>query len=176
MTSSLDTATAPARVSLPLRIRILRRFNPIIVAILRSPLHGMMSSDLLVLEYRGQKTGRAHSIPLAYVTRAGQSYCGTRSSSAWWKNFTVSSPVSVWMRGERLDAHAERLASSSPEARLAFVAFLRANRGTAKLVYNVRVDDHGAPDASDLEREIHNSAVVRIARMGELSMEPEPFT
>jgi hypothetical protein len=146
---------------LPLRIHVLRRFNPIIVCVLRSPLHGLLSKRLLVLEYCGRKTGATYTIPLGYVTHAGAPHCVTRDTQ-WWKSAVSAPTVTVWLHGERFRMNAERLASTSPDARAAFEKFLADNAGTASLIYGVRVHA-GKPDAGDVEREIHNSNIVRFA-------------
>jgi deazaflavin-dependent oxidoreductase (nitroreductase family) len=146
----------------PLRIRVLRRFNALFIWILRSALHSPMSKDLLVLEYRGRKSGKPYAIPLAYVEHDGAPYCVTREYSSWWKNVAAETPVTIWLRGVRTDVIAQRVAGTSAEAHAAFTRFLIANPGTASLVYQVRIDSQRQPDASDVDREIHHSVVVRL--------------
>lgn len=145
----------------PLRIRVLRRFNGLFVWILRSALHGAMSKELLVLEYRGRKSGKAYAIPLGYVEHDGVPYCVTREYSNWWKNVAAETQVTIWLRGVRTAAIAQRMPATSPEARAAFTKFLSTNPGTASLVYGVRMTGK-QPDASDVERAIHDSVVVRL--------------
>lgn len=149
----------------PWPIRVLHLFNPWIVRLLQSPLHGLMSKELLVLEYRGRKTGKTYATPLAYVTVADHPFCVTRRHTNWWKNATRTEPVTVWLRGERWDAVCERLPSASPDANSGFVAFLAANPGTARMLYHVRVNGRREPDPGDVAREIHDSVVVRLTRV-----------
>jgi len=145
----------------PLRIRVLRRFNAVFIWILRSALHGLMSKELLVLEYRGRKSGKAYAIPLGYVEHDGVPYCVTREYSSWWKNVASETQVTIWLRGVRTEAIAQRMPAGSPEGRAAFIKFLVTNPGTASLVYRVRMAQK-QPDASDVDREIHHSVVVRL--------------
>jgi len=49
----------------------------VIVAVLRSPLHGLLSATLLVLGYTGRRTGRLYRLPLSYVERDGRLYLCT---------------------------------------------------------------------------------------------------
>ena len=151
------------RETFPLAIRLLHRLNPLIRWLLRSRLHFLMSGELLVLEYRGRKTGNTYAIPLAYVTHAGQPHCMTRLGTSWLTSVVEAPSVTIWLRGKRLSATAERIPSASPDARPAFAAFLSANPGTARMLYRVRVDSRRQPDANDLEREIHNSVVIRVS-------------
>ena len=146
---------------LPLRIKILRRLNPTLVWLLRSPLHGVMSGQILVLQYRGRKTGNVYTIPLSYVTHGSHPCCVTRTT-AWWKSAVDTSAVTVWLRGKRLILSAERVPSASPDARIVFRMFMTANPGTARLLYDVRIGQDGKPYETDVDREVLSSVVVRL--------------
>jgi hypothetical protein len=74
MSSSRATAS-PEPV--PFAIRVLRRLNPLIAGLLRSPLHGLASRDLLLLTYVGAKTGMRRTLPLSYVEVGGRPYLCT---------------------------------------------------------------------------------------------------
>jgi hypothetical protein len=148
---------------LPLRIKILRRLNPVLLRILRSPFHGLLSSQLLVLQYRGRKSGKVYTIPLSYVTLGGHVHCVTRTT-AWWKSVVDLPAVTIWLRGKPLTVSAERLASASPDARAAFRMFLTANPGTARSLYDVRIGQDGKPYETDVDREVLDSVIVRLRR------------
>src|SRR4051794_26226261 len=90
---------------LPLSIRLLRRLNPLVVALLRSPLHGLLSKDLLLLTYTGRKTGRSRTLPLSYVEIGGHVYLCTRSS-LWWTSLRDGARVEIRLRGHRSGASA----------------------------------------------------------------------
>ena len=145
---------------LPLRIHALRQLNPVLSCVLKSPWHGLASKRLLALRHRGRKTGKSYTIPLAYVSYEGQTYCVTRNTQ-WWQNAVSAPSVTIWLRGRQLDVVAERVPSTDAETRAVFEKFLAENPGTAQLVYRVRVDPAGKPDVADLEREIHHSNLVR---------------
>ncbi len=146
---------------LPLRVKILRRLNPAIVWILRSPLHVLLSSQILVLQYRGRKTGNAYTIPLSFVTHGGNPCCVTRTT-AWWKRVVDVQAVTIWLRGQRRVVSAERVPSASPDARTIFRTFLTANPGTARVLYDVRIGQDGKPYETDVDREVLNSVLIRL--------------
>src|SRR5258707_15773025 len=84
-TLSLSPAARTDEPPLPFAIRILRRLNPVIAATLRSPVHGLVSKNLLLLTYVGAKSGVAWTLPLSYVEVGGRLYLCTRSSR-WWRD------------------------------------------------------------------------------------------
>ncbi len=84
--------------------RIMTRVNPLIVAILRSPLHGLMSSGLLVLTVTGRRTGRQYSIPVGYQ-RDGERFIVLVSKARrknWWRNYIDPAPVGLVVAGRTL--------------------------------------------------------------------------
>ena len=48
--------------------------NPLVRLILLSPLHKLMSETLLLLTYRGRRTGIEYSLPVQYVQTGNSVY------------------------------------------------------------------------------------------------------
>jgi len=44
-----------------------KTLNPVMTALLRSPLHGIASSSVALLHFRGRKSGREFVTPLSYT-------------------------------------------------------------------------------------------------------------
>jgi deazaflavin-dependent oxidoreductase (nitroreductase family) len=144
----------------PPSIRLLRRFNWSIRALLRSRLHGLLSRDLLVLEYTGAKTRQRRVLPLSYVEHEGRLYLCTRNS-LWWRNLRTEPAVEVWLRGRRVSATADVVDPTSAEARDALRAFLARNPRTGEILYEVK-SVGGSPSEEDVAREAPRSVVVRL--------------
>lgn len=151
--------TTPER--LPLSIRLLRRLNPLVTAILRSPLHGLLSKDLLLLDHVGARSGRRRVLPLSYVEIDGRPYLCTRSS-LWWRNLRAMPRVELVLRGRRVAAVAEVLEAGSRDALAGLRAFLTANPRTGEILYDVRSGADRRPREDDLAREAERSVVVRL--------------
>jgi deazaflavin-dependent oxidoreductase (nitroreductase family) len=160
-TLSPSPRTAARRAEhVPPSIRLLRRFNWLIRALLRSPLHGLLSRDLLVLEYTGAKTRQRRVLPLSYVEHDGRLYLCTRNS-LWWRNLRTEPAVVVWLRGRRGSATAQVVEPTSAEARDALHAFLARNPRTGEILYDVK-SAGGRPSEEDVAREAPRSVVVRL--------------
>lgn len=154
-------ARATSAETLPVAIRVLRRLNPAIGWILRSPLHGVLSRDLLLLTYVGAKTGARRTLPLSYVEVGGRPYLCTRTSG-WWRNLRNGRPVALHFRGRRVTATPTVLDVATPEALDAFRAFLTRNQKTGEMLYEVPRGRDGRPGEDDLRREVLRSVVVRL--------------
>jgi deazaflavin-dependent oxidoreductase (nitroreductase family) len=135
--------------------------KPVIVALLGSPVHGLMSQDVLLLTYAGRKSGKRYTLPLSYVEKNGNLYLCTRGSQ-WQRNLRGGVGVELRLRGRSVRASAAVLDADSPEALVGLRAFVTHNKRTGEMLYKV-ANDGGAPRESDLEREVRNSVVVRLA-------------
>jgi deazaflavin-dependent oxidoreductase (nitroreductase family) len=77
-----------------------RFLNQFPKAILRSPLHSLMSRRFLLLSFQGRKTGRRYQLPLAYLRRNGNVIMTT--DSGWWRNLKGGRPVQLQLTGRTL--------------------------------------------------------------------------
>ena len=84
----------------PMPKALYRIVNPIMSAILRLPLHGLMSNSLMLLIYDGRNSGKRYVLPVGYVQDGDHLYLFTHSG--WWKNFVGGAPVAVRLRGKLL--------------------------------------------------------------------------
>jgi hypothetical protein len=87
-------------------LRLLRVANPVVRAVLGSPAHRLLSGRLLVLDYRGRRTGRGHRIPLRYAeTEAGElvAVAVHPERKQWWRSFAEPSAATVLLRGASVD-------------------------------------------------------------------------
>jgi hypothetical protein len=75
-----------------------RIVNPVLALLLRSPLHGVISHSLMLLSFRGRKTGKRFIIPVGYLQRNDHLF--VFSHAAWAKNFRGGAPARVRLRGE----------------------------------------------------------------------------
>lgn len=72
--------------------------NPLLMTILRSPLHKPISNSLMILMFEGRKSGKRYMIPVGYVAEGNRLY--VFSHSAWAKNFREAAPVAMRLRGK----------------------------------------------------------------------------
>src|SRR5215212_4309628 len=107
MSPVTTTTTTQARIrsTVPGR-RVLRTINPFVSMILRSPLHRLLSSHVLLLTFTGRKTGKQFTISAGY-TREGDTLT-LFSSKSWYKNLRGGgSCVAMHLQGRGRTGRAE---------------------------------------------------------------------
>ena len=93
--------------------------NRLTMAVLRSPLHRIMSHSLLVLSYEGRRSGRRYDLPLQYleVDDALIVLAGNATEKTWWRNFDTPATVTVRIRGRAFEAKAHVVDESGETVR-----------------------------------------------------------
>jgi hypothetical protein len=116
--------------------------------LLRSWMHGVMSSSVLLLSFRGRRTGRHISLPLRYVKNDIGFVCFTTDNAPWWRNFEEPHAVNVLVAGETFSgtASAERITVGEPLDALR--SFLK--RFPADAAYHDVSVVRGVPSETDL--------------------------
>lgn len=92
----------------------LQRFgNLFVIGLLRSPFHRLASGSLLLITYRGRRSGRRFTIPVMYAEREGTLtiFVGHPERKTWWRNLRDGAEVEVRLRGRRLRGQATVVAA-----------------------------------------------------------------
>ena len=78
-----------------------RVLNPILIAILRGPLHGLLGGNLLALTYTGKKSGRGYTLVANYFRGGRQVYIipAMPEQKTWWRNLVGGTAVDLTLAG-----------------------------------------------------------------------------
>jgi deazaflavin-dependent oxidoreductase (nitroreductase family) len=158
------TTAAGVRSSVP-SPRVLRVIKPFVSMILRSLLHRLLSSRVLLLTFTGRKTGKEFTIPVGY-TREGETLT-LFSSRGWWKNLRGGAPVAARLRGRRRTGRAEVIEDRAAALAAAERVVARYGAKDAGRRIGLALDDTSPPSHDDLAAAMEGHAVIR------LSLDPE---
>jgi F420H(2)-dependent quinone reductase len=114
---------------------VLRRLRDgFVAAVLRSPLHRVLSGSLLLIRFTGRRTGREHSRPVMFAEDAGELiiFVGNAEKKVWWRNLEQGAPVHVRVRGRESAGYGEVIRGDSALAARYLERFPRARTAIAK--------------------------------------------
>lgn len=114
MPATNDQRLAVERVKPP--EAVMKIANPLFGWMLGSPLHGLVDEHLLLLHFRGRKTGRAYTVVAGHRNIDGR--LGVLTNSGWRVNFRGGAPVEVTLKGERRRGHADLVEEPAQVARV----------------------------------------------------------
>ena len=135
---------------------ILNRFMKFM---LRSPLHGPISKNILLITFTGQKSGKTFTTPVSYNQRDNQVFIFTHAN--WWKNLRSGAPVTLRLRGSDVQGMAEAVTEDKQAITAELAAHLKNSPFDAKF-YEVTFDEAGNPKEEEIERAVKTVVMIRV--------------
>jgi hypothetical protein len=130
--------------------------NRVPAAILSSPAHRILSGKRLVLAFTGRRSGTRYATPVNYLQRGADLLITT--DSPWWHNLDGGAPVTLRLRGRRVQARAEAIRDPDTVAD-ALTAIVRDHPPYGRWA-NIHVGSDGTPDLADVRAEIARGRVL----------------
>jgi hypothetical protein len=85
-----------------------RLLNPFTRAIAKSPLHTIISRNIIVLIFPGKISGKTYSIPVSYLKSTDKElFCLTEKEYIWWRNLIDYNTIQILLEGKLLNAEVE---------------------------------------------------------------------
>ena len=82
-------------------MKILFNFiNPFVIIFLKSPLHFLLSHQILLFKIIGRKSKKIYEIPASYAEIDGALVCVTLRENLWWKNFKNIKSQDIYFKGK----------------------------------------------------------------------------
>jgi deazaflavin-dependent oxidoreductase (nitroreductase family) len=152
-------------------VRWQKLYNPMVSWLLRSPLHGLISSSTMLISYTGRESGKAYTTPVNYVWDGDTLLVVSPRDRIWWKNLQVESPVTVRVAGRDLRGVGRAFEGEDAEKEGGLLTVLRKAplrspvepTPAFRRYRRVELDPAGQPeDRQDLLRVARANALIRI--------------
>lgn len=144
------------------------RLNPVVVWILRSPLHVLLSAGLLLFTVTGRRSGRRYTIPVGYQ-RQGNRVTILVSEAArkqWWRNYLEAGPAELRIRGRDHEGRATVVDAGTEEFRESAAATLRRMPWLGR-TFGIDYDRRAGLTSPQLEQLGREIAIVRVELGGD---------
>ena len=141
---------------------VLRLVNPLVAMLLRSPLHGLMSGDVMLITVTGRRSGRRYTMPVSYLRDGDRVRCFTAREIAWWRNLRGGAEVTLQVAGKERRGRAEAVAEDAERIERALGDFLTRLPRDA-VYYDVGLDAAKRPIEADVRRALDLVVLIEIA-------------
>jgi hypothetical protein len=134
-------------------------FNFVFSTLLRSPLHGMLSTRFLLLSIKGQKSGKIYTFPVGYLDDGD--VLQVIAVRGWWKNLRDGNvPVTVLLKGQKRRGIAETWYGEEKVTH----EFQRLTEKFPSLIrmYRIEQDAQGQLEPESVRQATRSLALVRI--------------
>ena len=139
-----------------------RVVNPLIKALLRSPLHRPFSRHLMLLAFRGRKSGKRYEVVVGRHEVDGALLVPTGTTGRRWRvNFRGGTSAEVTLGGSRRRGRGELIEDPDEVARIHRLLLGRIGLKNARRL-GLRVNVAREPTAEELKVPLAGRGVVRI--------------
>jgi deazaflavin-dependent oxidoreductase (nitroreductase family) len=128
-------------------MRIMGAANAAVAAVLRSPLHGLLSGSTCLVQYTGQRSHDRFTTPTRYARHGDDVVIlvGRPPSKTWWRNFRDERDIDVLLRRRWHEMTARAVVGADDPAQAA--ALLAAYLGRYPKALRALGEDTAAPSA-----------------------------
>jgi len=123
-------------------------YNPIMVGILRSPFHGLLSGNTMIITVKGRKSGKEISTPVNYVDMGEAMTTVSFRERTWWRNLRGGAPVMLRLKGQDVQAWSTTIEDEDGVAEQLKAYFEKVPQFAKYL--HVRLDAQSKPVAEDV--------------------------
>ena len=139
-------------------------FNTLVIWLLKSPFHGLMSRNTVLIEYVGRKTGKRYIVPVNFVRVEGEDgdhvLITSERGRTWWRNLRGGSPVDIQLQGMHLTATA-RSQEEIQEVKAGLMTYFAHAPGSARY-FEVGFDEGGDPKIEDVARAAQERVIIDV--------------
>ena len=133
-------------------------YNPIMVWILYSSLHGMLSGNMMVLNYTGRKNGKAYRLPISYKRIDDTLLTGSYKRRTWWRNLRGGVPVTVRLQGKDISGQAVVI-EDEQGVMIGITAYIGGDPRTARM-FGVKLGTDGQLETESLRQVARDQVIV----------------
>ena len=123
--------------------------NPVVAFLARSPLHFLISHQVLVIQFKGRKSGKQYLVPVSYHEHESSYTCVTLRSNIWWRNLKEVSHTKIWLKGTLKNAQIDLEFNNDQIVESTLRDLVTNNRVDAYFA-KIKLNKNGSPDSDDL--------------------------
>jgi hypothetical protein len=155
----MTTQTPAVTVSHPPE-RLLRAVNPALKFLLHTPLAGPMGKQLMVLSFKGRKSGKPYSIPVSAHRIDNQLYA--LAGAGWTKNFRDGHPAEVLLNGKTTKMSGELITDPAVVSDLSHRLAEGYGVKTAQRMMGLAFRDYRIPTAGEFKEAAEREGIVAV--------------
>jgi hypothetical protein len=128
--------------------------------VLRSPLHGLFSSSIVLIIVKGRKSDKTYTIPVNYLHQGDVLTIVSLRNRSWWRNLRGGSPVTLHLQGQDMEGWGTVIEDDHGVAE-GLKARMQQAPQYAKY-FGVTLDSTGQPRSEDITLAAQTRVVIQV--------------
>jgi deazaflavin-dependent oxidoreductase (nitroreductase family) len=133
--------------------------NPIMIWLIRSPFHKLVSNSMMVVTYTGRKSGKLFDVPVDYSRQDNVLFTISLRHRKWWRNLRGGAQVHLRLQGK--DVQALATVSADDQSVAAYLMDLVRRNPVYARFLQIGCNMDGNPVPTDALRAAEKRVVIR---------------
>jgi len=143
-------------------------YNPIVILLLRSPLHSLIDISTILITIIGRKSGKEYTIPVSYIRDGDKLLMISQREHSWWKNLRGGAQVTLYIQGHTSKASGEVFTDVETVANK-LLLFLQQFPRYQRLIH-IKLAANGQPEDSEaFQRFAQDMVIVQMKELVEVA-------
>jgi deazaflavin-dependent oxidoreductase (nitroreductase family) len=143
-------------------------YNPIIIWLLRSPLHSLMDKSTILVTITGRKSGKKYTFPISFMRDGDTLLMISQREHTWWKNLRGCAQVTLYMQGYTSKARGEAFTDTETVANK-LLLFLQQFPRYQRLIH-IKLLANGQPENPEaFQRFAQEMVIVQMKELEEVA-------
>ena len=140
---------------------LFRFINPFVRLILKSPIHFLISHQILLFRVVGRRSKKIFEIPASYAHINDSLVCVTLRENLWWKNFKDIETQEIYFKGKKINKNISINFTDNAFVREKLKELIEHNPIDAFFA-GVKLDKNKVPNSDDLDKaaELHTVIIL----------------
>ena len=133
--------------------------NPVMKALLASPLHGVVSDSIMTVTFTGRRSGKSYSTPVRYQRSGDVIRCFSTSDTQWWRNLRDGAKARLRIAGKEREYRTSVIENDPEQIRDCLREYF-AEYPQDAAYHDVQLNPDKTPVEADLETASQHAIVV----------------
>jgi hypothetical protein len=133
--------------------------NPVMKLLLRSPLHGLLSSGIMLITFQGKKSRRWFTTPVRYIKDDKTVRAFSSADTFWWRNLLGGADVTLRLKGKDAGYHAVAVRDNSELIRRWMEVYLE-RYPEDRVYHDIGLNKDGSFNEADFARAVTEAVLV----------------
>lgn len=133
--------------------------NKVLAFLMRTPLHSIMSQHIMLITFRGRKSGKLFTTPIGYLRQGESVSCFT--DHKWWRNLVEQPEVTLLIRGKRYQGKAEVIHDDKEAIASALIEYCTHSPMAAQ-AFRVELDANKRPITASAHEQAQRLTLLRV--------------
>jgi len=138
---------------------LFKLINFFVKGLLKSPLHGMVSDSMMIINFTGRVSGKQFSTPVRFLRVGDKIRCTTSKETKWWTNLASNQATTIHVAGKTLSCNVELTMDNDEALREILTNFLAVFPQDA-VYQNIKLEADNSLNQEDLAASVKEAVVV----------------